>query len=40
MNKAARQALDLTRAYAARDRPAISEHLEPDLPEYTGASSQ
>ncbi|WP_328500726.1 hypothetical protein OG828_08835 [Streptomyces sp. NBC_00457] len=30
INKAVWRALDLTRAYAARDRAAIIEHLEPD----------
>ncbi|WP_331766027.1 hypothetical protein [Embleya sp. NBC_00896] len=36
MNKAAWRALDLMRAYAARDRSAIIERLEPDQLEYTG----
>ncbi|WP_406472929.1 hypothetical protein [Streptomyces platensis] len=35
MHKAAWRALDLTRAYAPRDRAAIIEHLEPDQLEYT-----
>ncbi|AYN37742.1 hypothetical protein D9753_00605 [Streptomyces dangxiongensis] len=38
INKAALRALDLTRAYAARDRAAIIEHLEPDHLAHTGAS--
>ena len=39
MNEAAWRALDLIRAYAARDRAAAIEHLallEPDQLEYTG----
>ncbi|MGW3723974.1 hypothetical protein [Streptomyces sp. NPDC000851] len=40
MNKAAWRVLDLTRAYAAPDRAAIIEHLEPDQLEYSGGHPQ